>query len=318
MDSRDLAKSYDKYYYSDYCGMVYHHNERLREFFGSTASRIVQGINPETFLDAGCAMGILVGELRNLGVEAWGIDISEYAIGAVNSEIKKYCSLGSVAEPLNRNYSLISCIEVLEHLPSQEAELAVENLCKHTDDILFSSTPFEYKEATHINVQPPEYWVELFAQQGFFRDVDFDASFISPWSIRFRRRNEPLKRIVREYERKFWLLWQENSGTRTSVIEMRDKLAVKEENIQLLNKEIENLKEQMQDLKEKLSTSQLELSQVQGNLDTSQSKLDKLQAELNSSQIKQKQMEENLSKLPSYEGYDSEEIYHSLIHSLPC
>lgn len=28
--------------------------------------------------------------------------------------------------------------------------------------------------ASHINVQPPEYWAQLFARQGFFRDVDFD------------------------------------------------------------------------------------------------------------------------------------------------
>ena len=47
------------------------------------------------------------------------------------------------------------------------------NLCPHTADVLFSSTPFDYDEATHLNVQPPDYWAALFARHGFYRDVDF-------------------------------------------------------------------------------------------------------------------------------------------------
>jgi hypothetical protein len=101
-------------------------------------------------------------------------------------------------------------------------------LCQHSDDILFSSTPNDYKEVSHFNVQPPEYWAELFAREGFFRDVDFDASFITPWAVRYRKVDEPLHRIVRNYERKFWLLWKENSDLRDLTIELREDLAVSE------------------------------------------------------------------------------------------
>jgi hypothetical protein len=139
--------------------------------------------------------------------------------------------VGLVTDPFPQKYDLVTCIEVLEHLPLVESELAVENLCRHTDDILFSSTPFDYKEATHFNVQPPEYWGELFARQGFFRDVDFDASFITPWAVRFRRRKDPLHRIVREYERKFWLLWRENVDLHNSALEMQNRLAASDQNM---------------------------------------------------------------------------------------
>ena len=93
---------------------------------------------------------------------------------------------------------LITCIEVVEHMPELEAQKAIANFCQHSDDILFSSTPFDYREATHFNVHPPEYWAELFARQGFLRDVDFEATFLTPWAVRFRRTQPPLPRLVRE------------------------------------------------------------------------------------------------------------------------
>jgi hypothetical protein len=170
-------------------------------------------------------MGFLVEALRERGVAAFGIDISDYAIQNVHANIQPYCWVGSITEPFPQHYDLIICVEVLEHLPRAESEEAARNLCQYTDDILFSSTPFDYKEVTHFNVQPPEYWAELFAQHGFFRDVDFDASFILPWAVRFRRKREPAHRLVRDYERKFWLLAKENSDLRSLTLEMRQGLA---------------------------------------------------------------------------------------------
>jgi hypothetical protein len=96
---------------------------------------------------------------------------------------------------------------------------------------LFSSTAVDYKEATHFNVQPPEYWAELFAHHGFFRDVDFDASVVLPWAARFRHRKDPVARVVRDYERKFWLLWKENLDLREFTITMRNQLAADEQTI---------------------------------------------------------------------------------------
>ena len=70
------------------------------------------------------------------------------------------------------------------------------------------------KEATHFNVQPPEYWAECFARNGFFRDIDFDASFITPWAVRYRRIPARLEQVVANYERKYWSLIQENRARR--------------------------------------------------------------------------------------------------------
>lgn len=238
MDSHGIAASYDAYYYAHGCGEPYQRNASWLDFFGGVADRIIKDIQPQTVLDAGCAMGFLVESLRARGVEAFGMDLSQYAIQNVHRSIQPYCVIGSVAEPLDRRYDLIVCIEVLEHLAPREAERAVENFCQHTPNVLFSSTPIDYKEATHFNVQPPEYWAELFARQDFFRDLEFDASFLTPWAAFFRSRHDPVHRIIREYERKFWLFQKENSDLRSSTREMRDQLSAKDQEIQTLRSQI--------------------------------------------------------------------------------
>jgi len=225
----DTAGLYDVYYFEHACGKPYQRDEGWLKFFDSIAGRIVMDIRPATVFDAGCAMGFLVEALRQRGIEAWGVDISEYAIQNVHPDLRSYCRVASVTEPLARDYDLIVCIEVLEHLDARAAEQAIENFCRHSGRVLFSSTPHDYEEATHFNVQPPEYWAEGFARHGLFHDVDFDASFLTPWAMLFRRRSEPVHRLVREYERRLWLLRQENLDLRRLVMDMRNQLAAAEQ-----------------------------------------------------------------------------------------
>jgi hypothetical protein len=145
--------------------------------------------------------------------------------------------VGSIAEAFPRTYDLIVSIEVLEHLYPNEAEPAVANLCRHTDDILFSSTPFDREETTHFNVQPVEYWVELFARCGFFHDVDFDASFITPWAMRFRHARQPASQVIAAYERRLWQLQQENQASRQAYTELDNR----GKQIQALNVQLSDL-----------------------------------------------------------------------------
>jgi len=223
---------FDAYYYQHCCGSLYERNDAWLNFFGGIAKRIVTEINPATALDAGCAMGFLVECLRQESVLAEGIDISEYAISKAHGSIQPYVRVGSITQPLPQKYDLIVSIEVLEHLHQQECEEAIQNLCQFTDDILFSSTPYDTVEATHYNVQLPDYWIEQFARHGLFRDVDFDATFITPWAIRFRRRQEPVQRIVRNYERKNWALSVENTDLRSQLIALGGQLTQAETQVE--------------------------------------------------------------------------------------
>jgi SAM-dependent methyltransferase len=217
---------FNAYYFATGCGSTpYATTGPMRAFFDTVATRIQADIRPGTVLDAGCAMGVLVHALRDLGVAAFGVDVSAYAIGQAQDAVQPFLQMASLTEPLAQRYDLITCIEVLEHMEKAAAEQAIAQLCAATHDILFSSTPFDYAEATHFNVQLPEYWVEQFARHGFYRDLDFDASFITDWAVRFRRRDLPPHRLAKEYERRFWQLQKENQDLRRAAVEMRRDLA---------------------------------------------------------------------------------------------
>jgi SAM-dependent methyltransferase len=225
VDSATQA-AFDAYYYR-HCvgGDAYVRNKSWLEFNATIAGRIVADIAPRTVLDAGCGFGFLVEALRARGVEAQGMDVSAYAIESVHESVRPYCRQGSVASDLSGSYDLIVTIEVLEHLEPADGANAIASMCAHTRDVLFSSTPFDRKELTHVNVQPPEHWAELFARHGFYRDVDFDASFITPWAVRFRQRNEPMHRLVRDYERRMAVLDIERNEIRKQALQLQRELA---------------------------------------------------------------------------------------------
>src|SRR5262249_53537479 len=146
-DLIDLSPWYGAHYFRTYRNGPY---ERSPIWLGAMRL-IADGIirecqSPKTVLDAGCAMGFLVEALRDRGVDAFGFDLSPYAIDQVHASIKPFCWVRSLIEPIVERYDLIVCHEVLEHLPPQDAETAVAHLCAATDDVLFSSTPDGFSE----------------------------------------------------------------------------------------------------------------------------------------------------------------------------
>ena len=155
LPDKDLYQNdhYDKNYYGNCTGIPYVKSEHWEKFFGHIAEKIKNEINPKTVLDVGCAKGFLVEKLRDRGIEAFGIDTSEYAISQIDNTVKEYCKVGSILDEFDRKYDLIICIEVVEHLFEKDSKKAIENLCKYSDDVIFSSTPDDFEEKTHHNVQ---------------------------------------------------------------------------------------------------------------------------------------------------------------------
>lgn len=223
--SPTVMPEYGRYYYEHYDGNPYGRSPAWMARMGEIADAVQATLKPTTVLDAGCAMGVLVESLRGRGVDAQGVDISEFAIAQVPEEFAPYCSVASLAEPLDKTYDLIISIEVLEHIPEVELQKAIDNLCSSTDRILFSSTPFHYEDPTHINIKQPEQWSVEFARRGFFRDVAYDASFIEMWSALYVRRPMGLEEVVETYDRDHWYQKREIFQTRKGIIELQAALA---------------------------------------------------------------------------------------------
>lgn len=170
------------------------------EFFGRIADALVAHVQPKRALDAGCALGFLVAALRERNVDAYGVDVSQFAIEQVPEASREFCRVGSVTEPFGARYDVVICIEVLEHLPPEDAEPAIANLCDHGDRVLFSSTPTDDVEPTHLNVRPTSYWASLFAARGYFRDMEFDAAVVAPHACLFVRESRSAVDLAGAYE----------------------------------------------------------------------------------------------------------------------
>lgn len=205
---------YGENYYAHDLGLPYERNDHWLGFFGSVADRIVADLAPTSTLDVGCAFGFLVEALRDRGVDAKGTDFSEYAVSQAGGSAVGHCSVRSALEPIHDRYDLITCVEVIEHIEQGNDRIALEHMARATDRILLSSTPFDYAEPTHINVQPPEYWAELMASLGFYRDLDYDASYLTSWAGLFVRRAPTVRELVRSYERSEWGFRCENRTLR--------------------------------------------------------------------------------------------------------
>ena len=240
-----MKNLYDAEYYRHYRtgkGEVsYRESEELKDFVKNAANCIKEHYHPQTVLDAGCAMGLLVEALRDLGVEAYGVDLSEYAISQVREDIRPYCAAGSLADPLPdclpRRYDLVVSMEVLEHIPEEEGKKAVANLCAVTDRVLFCSSPDDTEEPTHVNLHEPSYWCGLFAEQGFFAAGEEKPLFLASYARLFRQKS--IAAAVEQYEKE----------------RMRESLQHQEQ-VLSLSQDIDDLQEQLKDSEEDLKEYQ--------------------------------------------------------------
>jgi trans-aconitate methyltransferase len=209
-------------------------NERWRDFFTMVADRIIAATRPTTVLDVGCAKGLLVQGLMVRGVDAHGIDVSTHAIENSHADVRDRLAVASATEPISGQWSLITSIEVLEHLSPSDAQLAIDNMCAASDRVLFSSSPGDFDEPTHINTHPTAVWSQWFAERGLFRRTDVDMSFLSPWAVLFERADPNVSALVHRYESLLTPLTGEVVEKRASLLESHRNVSALHERVTAL------------------------------------------------------------------------------------
>ena len=201
----DPAEIYSKDYYDRYGAapdgstpaVPYDRDQpRWQNHFRRMAQILIERYHPRTTLDVGCAKGFLVEHLRDGGVQAFGLDISPYAISQVREDIRPYCRVASGTDAMSGQYDLITCIEMAEHMSESDARTMIAEMCKHSGQIIFSSIFDDLEDPTHINVHPADYWIALFQEQGFFPDRNFESAFVTPQALRFLRCSKPTVQVA--------------------------------------------------------------------------------------------------------------------------
>jgi SAM-dependent methyltransferase len=194
---------YTNCYYASHLGSYANYSwdsPSWRAFFIMVAEKITTLTGAQRVLDVGCARGLLVQALLEKGTDAHGTDISETAVASADPDVRSNLSVATAVDPIEGSWDLVTCIEVVEHMSPADAEKAIANMCTVTDRVLFSSGPGDYAEPTHVNVRPPADWAATFAEHGFFRRTDVDASFLTPWAVLFERADLNTRAVVQRYE----------------------------------------------------------------------------------------------------------------------
>jgi len=140
------------------------------------ASSIINNIKFDTVLDYGCAKGFMVHALRLLGKEAYGADVSEYAVENCHPKVKEYLQVIESTEQLGGGWDLIIAKDVLEHIPKDLIPSVLSELRRRCKT-LFVAVPLgdgkryrirEYEmDVTHVVREPEEWWLTAIVDAGF-------------------------------------------------------------------------------------------------------------------------------------------------------
>ena len=103
-------------HFSNYHGKIYY------TVFMRHVIDVIKELRPTSILDVGCGDGVLISTLQSegIGVKWGGVDVSSEAIAfarAFNNHVEWFC--GDFRDEVNEEYNLITCTEVLEHIPDE-------------------------------------------------------------------------------------------------------------------------------------------------------------------------------------------------------
>lgn len=160
-------------------------------YFEHIAQTLVKYFEVHTVLDIGCNIGALVKAFKDLGIEAYGVDVSEAAISNAPKELKEqlYCLDVTRGElPFeDEKFDLITMSEVVEHLPDFQWALSEIRRVLKVNRHIYMSTPSmpgadifsnlihlgRLRNPAHINVHSKKFWVKLFEGHGLEYMCDF-------------------------------------------------------------------------------------------------------------------------------------------------
>ncbi|PLS75619.1 MAG: hypothetical protein CYG61_06550 [Actinobacteria bacterium] len=95
-------------------------------------------------LDVGCATGFVVEALRELGLDAEGVDVSQFAVDQAALGARGHIRYGDLTHRLPfpaGHFDLVSALETLEHLPPEAVPSAVGELRRVTRSYVIATIP---------------------------------------------------------------------------------------------------------------------------------------------------------------------------------
>lgn len=122
------------------------------------ALMVTNWIDADAALDVGAAAGFFVEALRDLGVDAAGVDVSDAAFGLAGAAVRPHLRQADLARGLphrDRSVPLVTAFETLEHLRPEVVPSAVAELARVTGGFVVATIP-----SYGPNSSGPDGWFE--------------------------------------------------------------------------------------------------------------------------------------------------------------
>ena len=130
-------------------------------------SLIKQAGSSTRVLDVGCGRGWVVHNMRNLGIDAYGV---EYGLEAVEDSVcgAEWADLTERLPFPDASFDIVTCLGVLSHLPQAYAEHAVRELARVSRRFIWSNIALNRtpNHEHHRNISPGEWWDAIFLRLG--------------------------------------------------------------------------------------------------------------------------------------------------------
>jgi len=177
---------YDRAYYT---GRKGEHRVAHESLFGKLFHSLINKyrafiikffINPKTVLDVGCGTGGLVQALRNFDIDAYGVEVSEYALGSIGKNLKQYIKKGDITRlPYKDNkFDLVLTYDVMEHIERSKLKQAIKESVRVSKKYIFHKiytreniwiTWFHRRDFSHVSFFTKNYWTYIFSS---FKEVN--------------------------------------------------------------------------------------------------------------------------------------------------
>ncbi|MFA6005341.1 MAG: UMP kinase [Patescibacteria group bacterium] len=131
--------------------------------------------NPKTLLDVGCGTGELVRMLRQMGVDAKGLEISKEAIDLSDKAVRPFLQYGDVTKKTSITdgaYDMVVSFDVLNHIERQDMKHVVAECARIARRMVLhkiytrENSLYEFfhtPDPSHVSVMTQGFWDRIFA-----------------------------------------------------------------------------------------------------------------------------------------------------------
>lgn len=143
---------------------------------------IIRDLKPKSVLDLGCGACNFSNALNKEKCRVVAVDGSEHAKKMADKGVKVICADLSCKLKAGKDFDLVLCLEVIEHIDQKYEDIVLRNIVLHTRKYaVVTAANTGQGGIHHVNCKPKEYWVKRFSDMGLLRHESMENRWREEW-----------------------------------------------------------------------------------------------------------------------------------------